>query len=188
MDSLQRIGQFSGPNKSPLVQAKEINVLLDYISKFFADDGVLLKKALRFGRISIVARLICFKKSDMLEELERSEKDRLISKGVDNADEYLQDVELQGLIGQCDCNQYSNTHHSFIKRDNDEPVFSKTKSQRKLSLLPALKVFVDGFNDENGSILEIPEPYVKECGYSDQFHWAIIAEYYNVLFSHHLLI
>jgi hypothetical protein len=106
-----------------------------------------------------------------------------------NSEEYLQDVESKGLIGKCECNQYPNAHYSFIKRDNYQLVksASKIKSQRKLSLLPALKDFVDRFGRNQGSVFDIPVSYVKECGYSDQFHWAVIAEYYDVLFYYHLL-
>jgi hypothetical protein len=70
MDSLERLCRFSGPNKEPLLQAKEINILLGYLSKAFSDDGVLLKKALKFGRISIQTRLICFEKSTMIKEID----------------------------------------------------------------------------------------------------------------------
>lgn len=61
-------------------------------------------------------------------------------------------------------------------------MFSTIKSQKEFCLLPALKYFVDRFGNERASIFEIPESLVKECGYSDQFHWAIIAEYYDVGF------
>jgi hypothetical protein len=70
MDSLEIVGQFSGRDKEPLIQAKEINILLGYLSKFFSDDGVLLKKALKFGRISMETHLICFEKSTMLKEID----------------------------------------------------------------------------------------------------------------------
>ena len=49
-----------------------------------------------------------------------------------------------------------------------------------MTVLPALKYFVGLFAERKGSIYEIPERYVKDVGYSDQFHWAVIAEYYDV--------
>ena len=45
---------------------------------------------------------------------------------------------------------------------------------------PALKVFINKFGDGFGSIYDIPEECVKQYAFKDQFHWALIAEYYEV--------
>ena len=58
---------------------------------------------------------------------------------------------------------------------------SKGLREQKLeSILPALWFFISKFGDRYGSIYDIPEEYALECGFTDQFHWALIAEYYDV--------
>lgn len=57
---------------------------------------------------------------------------------------------------------------------------SGLKVQKFESILPALKLFIDRFNDQAGSIYDIPARCVELCGFSDQFHWALTADYYEV--------
>jgi hypothetical protein len=64
----------------------------------------------------------------------------------------------------------------------------RIKNQKLESILPALKVFIDKFGEKSGNIYDIPESFVKSCGYADHFHWALIAEYYDVNFDIILMI
>lgn len=57
---------------------------------------------------------------------------------------------------------------------------TRIKIQKLESILPALKFFIDKFGNKSGSIYDIPESFVKSCGYTDQFHWALVGEYYDV--------
>jgi hypothetical protein len=65
---------------------------------------------------------------------------------------------------------------------NDYIKNPKGLNQKLEGIFPALKFFARRFGDKSGNIYEIPESYVKECGYLDQFHWALITEYYDVSF------
>lgn len=107
---------------------------------------------------------------------------RLELLGLKDMDEYIGDCESKCLIKKCECNHYSSPHYSFINGNAETQQLSKIKSQRKRNLLPALKFFIDRFGDEIGCVNEIPDPYVKECGFLNQFHWALVADYYDVNF------
>ena len=70
MAGIHKMGKFSG-SKSTLVQAKEINVFLDYTPKFFHEINILIRRVLlKSGHISTDSRLICFDKFKILLALE----------------------------------------------------------------------------------------------------------------------
>jgi hypothetical protein len=104
----------------------------------------------------------------------------MASHGFSTAEEYLDAIESQKLIEECQCTALHSTHYKMVKAAWDSKVFYKIKSQRKVTLLPALKYFTDLFGDQGANIYDIPERYVQKCGYLDQFHWALIAEYFDV--------
>lgn len=69
LNLLREFNEFCGVEKDPLVQAKEINVILDHISKFYHDDSMILMKTLKIGHISLETQTVCFEKLAFIDEI-----------------------------------------------------------------------------------------------------------------------